>query len=337
MPRARKPTENELIRAFTRILGATESTARGVIVGVGDDTAVLRPPPGEDLLVTTDILVEGRHFERRWFTGRALGWRLAAVNLSDVAAMGGRPRYGVLSLALPSNVGAAYIHGIEKGVRDHLKAYDAVVVGGNVSGIESTLVCDLTLVGSCARGRAWRRTCNPGRDAIVAVGYLGDARAGLEMLRGDARASGTLVRAFKKPAPRLDVARLLAGDPAVHGAIDVSDGFSTDLIRVCEANRAGCEIDADALPVSPALARRCRRTDADPVSYAVKGGDDYALLLFVDVKKADRIADRIRDVLGVPASVVGRFTRSCGRYELLVGGRRRAMKPRGWDHFKRGR
>jgi thiamine-monophosphate kinase len=336
MPGKQKPTEKELIRDFARMIGTSRAPSKGVVVGVGDDTAVLRPPPGEDLLVTTDVLVEGRHFERAWLTGRALGWRLAAVNLSDIAAMGGRPRYGVLSLALPRNLSAAYVRGIERGVRDHLAAHDAVIVGGNVSGIESTLVCDLTLVGTCARDKAWRRTCRPDRDAVVVAGFIGDSRAGLGLLRRNPRAAGALVRAYKKPVPRLDVSRLLAEDPAVHGAIDVSDGLSTDLIRVCEGSAAGCEIDTGALPVSAALERYCRRTGSDPVSMALRGGEDYALILAVDAKHAVRVTDRITTVLGVPSRVIGRFTSRSGKYVLNRGGRRSTFSPEGWDHFARG-
>ena len=337
MSRNPKRSEGELIRGFTRMIQAKGISARGVVVGVGDDTAVLRPGSGEDLLVTTDILVEGRHFEREWFSGFALGWRLAAVNLSDIAAMGGRPRYGVLSLALPRNLDLAYVRAVERGVRDHLAVYDAVIIGGNISGIESTLVCDLTLVGTCGRGKAWRRTCRPEKDAIVVAGSLGDSRAGLEMLRRSKRASGRLVRAYKRPVPRLDVSALLAGDPAIRGAIDVSDGLSTDLIHICEASGAGCEIDARALPISRALATHSRRTGVDPVAVALDGGEDYALLLAVDTKRAHGVAARISRKLGVPSRVIGRFTAHTGRYVLIRDNRRTPFSSRGWDHFARGR
>jgi thiamine-monophosphate kinase len=333
MPRNPKPSETELIAQFARMIRAKKTPARGVVVGVGDDAAVLRPRAGEDLLVTTDILVEERHFKRAWFTGFDLGWRLAAVNLSDIAAMGGRPLYGLLSFALPADIAVAYVHGVERGVRDHLALFGAAIVGGNVSGIERTLVCDLTLVGACGRGKAWRRTCRPGKDAIVVAGGLGDSRAGLELLGKNKRATGALVKAYKKPVPRLDVATLLAGDPAIHGAIDVSDGFSTDVIHLCEASGAGCEVHAEALPVSGALEASCRRTGADPLSTALHGGEDYALILAVAARRAQATAARIERALGVPSRVVGRFTSSKKSYVLVRGGRREFFTARGWDHL----
>ncbi len=331
----RKTTERDLIAAFNRMIRAEHNPSRGVVIGVGDDAAVIRPDPGEDLLVTTDVLVENRHFKRSWLSGFELGWRLAAVNLSDIASMGGRPLYGVLSLALPDDAGANYIRAIERGVRDHLAAYRATIVGGNVSGIESTLVCDLTLIGACAKGRAWKRRCLPGRDSILVVGHLGESRAGLEILERDPRAAGRLVRAYKKPVPRLDVVRLLAGERAVHGAIDVSDGLSTDLIHICEASRAGCEIEADKIPISQALRAYCRGAGKDPLSLVLNGGEDYALILAVSSARAAPVAEKIEKHLRTPATVIGRFTKTRGAYHLIESGRRTRFAPGGWDHLAR--
>ena len=367
MPHKKKTSEKDLLLDFACMIAAKETSTRGIVVGVGDDTAVLRPHPKEDLLVTADILVENRHFKRAWFTGYELGWRLAAVNLSDIASMGGRPLYGILSLALPDGIPVKYVREIEQGVRDHLAHYGAAIVGGNVSGIESTLVCDLTLIGACGKGKAWRRTCRPGKDAIVVVGNLGEARAGLALLEKSgrrlagpraraqksgrslagqpARTEGPLVRAYKSPVPRLDAAHLLAhgsstrgrGDrtfaTAVHGAIDVSDGFSTDLIHLCEAARAGCEVDPRALPVSAALRAYGKRARKNPHSMALHGGDDYAIILAVDPRQATSVVVRIEEELGIPARIVGRFTKKKGRYELVQDGRREPFAAGGWDHL----
>jgi thiamine-monophosphate kinase len=312
---------------------------RGVVVGVGDDAAVVRARPGEDLLLTTDVQVEGRHFERDWLSGFDLGWRLAAVNLSDIAAMGGVPLYGLLALALPENLDVKYVKGIERGVRDHLAAWRASVVGGNLSGIDDVIVCDLTLIGSCARGKAWKRSCRPNRDAVVVVGNLGEAAAGHEVLAGRRKKSGRgkLIRAFRKPRPLLDVAQLLAGEKAIHGAIDVSDGFSSDLIHLCKSGDAGVEVDGLQLPLSKALHTFCQASGGVPLRYALDGGEDYALILSVDTKHAEEVASRIESSTGVTARVVGRFTPRKGAY-YLVGerGRRTRIVPRGWDHLARG-
>ena len=331
-----KISEDALLQAFKRIVDAGKATPRGVVVGVGDDAAVLRPRAGQDLLLTTDVQVEGRHFERSWLGGFDLGWRLAAVNLSDIAAMGGAPLYGLLSLALPSDLDLTYVKGIERGVRDHLAAWRASIVGGNVSGIDGLIVCDLTLVGACQKGRAWTRTCRPGRDAIVVAGSLGEAAAGHDILAGKRDKSGRkkLIHAFRKPRPLLDVARLLANDKAVHGAIDISDGFSSDLIRLCEGGGAGAEVDSGQLPLSKALHAFRQVNGRVPLQYALHGGEDYALILGVDARKASTVAERIERTTGVSARVVGRFTSTTGAY-YLVGerGRRTRLQARGWDHL----
>ncbi|MFQ5512653.1 MAG: thiamine-phosphate kinase [Candidatus Krumholzibacteriia bacterium] len=338
MARLLKTGERKLLQAFRRLVDARPAGARGIVVGVGDDTAVVRARGGEDLLITTDVQVEGRHFERDWLSGFDLGWRLAAVNLSDVAAMGGMPLYGLLSLALPATLDTAYVKGIERGVRDHLAAWRAAIIGGNVSGIDGVVVCDLTLVGSCEKGKAWRRTCRPNRDAVVVVGHLGDAAAGCEVLAGEQTRTGRgkLIRAFRKPRPLLDVARLLRGERAVHGAIDVSDGFSSDLIHLCEGNGAGAEVDARRLPLSKALHSYCQASGGVPLRYALDGGEDYALILSVDARQADAVAGRIEESTGVTTRVVGRFTGRRGAYHLNgERGRRTRIVARGWDHLAR--
>lgn len=331
----RNRSERELLREFEQMLG-TKRAGQGVIKGPGDDTAVIRPRAGEDLLYTTDTLVEGHHFERRWFTGRELGWRLAAVNLSDIAAMGGRPLHALMTLAVPPGVGKAYVLGIERGVRDHLKAHGAVIVGGNVSGIASTLVCDLTLIGSVRSGRFWTRAGVAG-DAVVVAGRLGESRAGLEVLRSTSRPATTarLIRAYKRPEPLLDVAGLLRGDASVRGAIDVSDGLALDLIRMCEAGRTGCVVETERLAPSRPLAAYCRRRRRQPLDYMLHGGEDYALILSVAPDRAEAVVEKIRRRSGVPAAVIGRFTKRRGHYDLVRSDlRSKPFKASGWDHFK---
>ncbi len=168
-------SEFELIESIARATGRAGRKAPGVVIGIGDDAAVMRPSAREDLVVTTDAMVEGSHFERTWLSPRDLGWRLAGANLSDIAAMGASPRWAVVSFMLPRSVSALYAEAIERGAAEHLARYGASVVGGNIASIEGPLVCDMTLVGTCARGRAWKRGGKAG-DAIVVAGVLGAAR-----------------------------------------------------------------------------------------------------------------------------------------------------------------
>jgi len=336
LARSRKTGEHELIEALGRLVRAKKTKTRGVVVGIGDDAAVVRPPSGEDLLMTTDAQIEGRHFRKEWFSGLELGWRLAAVNLSDIAAMGGKPLYGLLSLGIPGSVGAAYVKDVERGVRDHLAKFGAAVIGGNISGIEGPLVCDLTLVGSVPTGKAWRRRCRPDKDAIVVVGAIGEARAGLHMvgIKEPDRPFRRLVTAYKKPKPLLDAVSLLRRQKGIHGVIDVSDGLSTDLIHICHASNAGCEVDLRRIPLSKTLQEFSIDHGKVALQLALHGGEDYALILSVDIRRADAVVRAIRETAGLPAARVGRFVSRKGSYTLIGNrGRRMPLRPKGWDHL----
>lgn len=327
-------SEFALIEAIARDLRGRR--ARGVVAGIGDDAAVLRPLRGEDFVVTVDAMIEGRHFERAWMSWRAVGWRLAAINLSDIAAMGAEPKFALVSLAVPDHVSPHAVREIERGVAHHLGGYGAVIVGGNLSSTAGPLVCDLTLIGACRRGRAWKRSARPG-DAIVVAGELGAAAAGAALLSERPRPphNAPLVRACTRPVPRLDVAAALRGVTAVHGAIDVSDGLSSDLIHMCRGGRVGCEVRGASLPVPRAVTARCRAMNVDPVAWAMDAGEDYALVLAVAPKRAAEICRRI-DRAGARGTIVGRFTSRRGDYRLMdEGGRSRRFRPGGWDHFRR--
>jgi thiamine-monophosphate kinase len=334
----KRPSEKELIESISRIAAAKDGGSRNVVVGIGDDAAVIRCGAAQKLILTTDIQVENIHFKRKWFTGRELGWRLAAVNLSDIAAMGGKPSYALLSLAIPGDVSEDYVKAIESGAARHLARYGAEIIGGNVSRSEKQLVCDLTLTGVCATKKIWRRNCRPGRDAIVVVGLLGSARAGLALLEKPRvkKPYPALVRAYKKPRPLVDVASALRNELAVHGAIDVSDGFSTDLIRICEMSGAGCEVYPEEFSVEQSLVRFCKERGHDPGEWALHGGEDYALILSVAANRSQAVAKRITTNLGLPARVVGRFTKHKGCYELVSKtGAKETFTPEGWDHLSR--
>lgn len=325
-------SEFELIAAIARTARRSERGAKGVVVGIGDDAAVLRVSSREDLVVTTDSLVEGRHFERAWLTPREIGWKVAAASLSDIAAMGATPRWALVSLVLPSSVSALYAEAIERGVAEHLARYRATIVGGNIASTDGPLVCDMTLVGTHTRDSAWKRAAKKG-DAIVIAGTLGAAAAGVTLLR-ERRSNPTLLRAYRKPTPRLDVARALAGQKSIHGAIDTSDGLSSDLIHMCEASGLGCELDASALPIPPAVRAFCAARGKSAVAWALHAGEDYALLLSVDPQRAAAVCRMIRNS-GARASVVGCFTASRGVYGIIENGRVRKFEARGWDHLKR--
>lgn len=312
-------SEFDLIAAFTRALPLR---GEGVLVGAGDDAAVLRPAPGEDLVATVDAVVEGVHFDSR-FTPEDVGWKALAVNLSDLAAMGARPLWALVALAIPPGTRAAAVRRIASGLGACARAHRTAVVGGNVSRARELSVT-VTTLGAVPEGRpVLRAGARPG-DLVAVTGTLGDAALGLRP--GAPRA---LVSRQRRPAPRLAAGRALAG--IVRAAIDVSDGLAQDLGHVCRASGVGARIGLPDLPLSPAYRRMSRRLE-DPFAAALAGGEDYELVVAIpptSLARARAAARRAR----TPLTVIGRFVRGDG--VRVVGSRGESVPvPEGHDHLR---
>ena len=328
------PDEPRSLGEFERIrrLTAHLPEGRGVIVGPGDDAAVVRPSDGMDLVITTDSFVEGRHFQKTWARdasaletlAQAIGRRLAAANLSDVAAMAAVPRWAVVSFGL--NAGdPTWIESLERAAAAKLGEAGAAVVGGNLARVEGAEWYDLTLIGEVERGRAWTRRGARAGDWIAVTGAPGTAAAfealAMEHFAGRAsERSRALAALWSDPPARNAAARALAATGGVTAAIDISDGLSGDLAHLCEAGGVGAEIDEDAL-----------RSAAAPEGCFVPS-DDYELLLAVDPAKRDACADAAQGS-GAALAFIGRVT--SGR-ELRLrqnGGAVVPLPGHGYDHF----
>lgn len=385
------PGEFEMIRRLTAAL----TPGRGVIIGPGDDAAVVRPATGMDLVITTDTFIEDRHFRRIWFDllwhpsdlesqpNRApdlesrrgfapeiIGARLAAANLSDIAAMAAIPRWAVLSLGA-SGSDPGWLERVERGVSDALGREGAAIVGGNLSRVEGPEWYGLTLIGEVERGRAWTRAgARPG-DLVAITGSPGCAGAFVRFadswgLAPNAPILDPADSAFApwlRPASRVAAARALAGAGGVTAAIDLSDGFSGDLSHLCEASGVGAEIDESAWPHDVVLDRLARmlltkrtldREPRPPASWSelfqryeppdgepkqviddLRFGpsDDYELLLAVDPAKREECARAARET-GTPLAFVGHFTALPATLTLRrADGRTGPLPGRGYDHF----
>jgi thiamine-monophosphate kinase len=311
--------EFALIERFTRSLPLE---GEGVVVGPGDDAAVLRPRPGEDLVATVDAVVEGVHFDAR-HAPSDVGWKALAVNLSDLAAMGARPLHAVVALGLPAGTEAAVVAGIARGLGACARAHRVAIVGGNVSRARDLSVT-VTALGAVPQGRALLRAgARPG-DLVLVTGTLGDAALG--------RAAGApraLALRQRRPTPRVRAGVALAA--IARAAIDVSDGLAQDLGHLCRASGVGARIGVADLPLSPAYRRAARRL-ADPWGPALAGGEDYELVLAVapqSLAAARAAAARAR----TPLTAIGRFVR--GRGVRVVGERgERVSVPAGHDHLR---
>ena len=253
-----------------------------VLVPNGDDAAAFRLPPGEAAVVTTDSLVEGVHFDFGFSPARAVGRKLIGVNASDLAAMGARPRYALISVCADQGVSADRIAGIAAGIGEACHEEGIVILGGNTTRIAGPLVLSATLIGVAAEGRLLRRAGSVAGDRIYVTGTLGDARAALAVALGPKPSAGPLAEALlaRLIAPRARVAAglALAETGAVHGMCDVSDGLGKDLRRLLAGERLGARIDAAAIPISAALAEAAAGMGADPLAFALAGGEDYELL-----------------------------------------------------------
>jgi thiamine-monophosphate kinase len=316
---ARRPRDEfELIAAFTRALPLT---GEGVVLGPGDDAALLRPPRGEELVATVDAVEEGVHFDAR-FAPSDIGWKALAVNLSDLAAMGARPLWALVALGVPPGTAPARLAGVARGLGACARRFGVAVAGGNVTRAPG-LSLTVTVVGSVKRGKALRRAGAKPGDAVLVSGTLGEAALGLEP-----GAPPSLARRQRRPEPRLALGRALVG--LATAAIDVSDGLVQDLGHVCDASRVGASLRLAELPLSAAYRRRTAGRD-DPWKPALSGGEDYELCVTVPGPRVRRALDAARAV-GVPLSVVGTITRARGVQVARPGGGHHPVS-RGHDHL----
>lgn len=307
-----------------------------VALGIGDDCAVLRPGVGDEVLVTTDLLLEGRHFRRDLHSAESAGHRCLARGLSDLAAMGGRPIAAFLSLALPGamlrdEAGRAWIDGFLDGMRRLAERCAVPLAGGDTAEAPGDAVmADMVLVGSAPRGTALRRSGARAGDRLFCTGALGGAAAELRsMLAGmPSVAGGGQPQRF--PEPRLGVGEALRKKGLATAAIDVSDGIAVDLRHVCRASGVRAEVWEGALPVHPLAAVV---EDGERMRLVLGGGEDYELLF------AARSGVRVpRRVAGVAVTEIGRFLAvEEGVPEVVLVGEEgtREMEVRGWEHFVR--
>jgi thiamine-monophosphate kinase len=311
--------EFDLIDRFVRALPVR---GEGVQVGPGDDAAVLRLPPGEELVATVDAVVAGVHFGPG-YTPAEVGWKALAVNLSDLAAMGARPLHALVALGLPRGTPLRTVQGLARGLGACARAHHTAVVGGNVTRARDLSVT-VTALGAVPEGRALLRDgARPG-DLVALTGTVGDAALGLRP--GAARA---LVRRQRRPEPRLAAGRALAG--LARAAVDVSDGLAQDLGHLCAASGVGARIGLGELPLSPAY-RRAARGLADPYGPALNGGEDYELVLAIPPPALARAREAARRA-GTPLTVIGRFVRGKGVRVVDERGERLGV-PAGHDHLR---
>lgn len=280
-----------------------------VVAGVGDDTAALRPTPGRLLLATCDVQVERVHFNLDTTTPELLGRKCLAVNLSDVAAMGGVPRFALVSLGLPKDTPLAVVDGLYAGLRSIADEFDVDVVGGNVSSTPRGIFVDVTVLGEVEPDRVLYRSGARVGDLLIVTGHPGDSAGGLALLLDPEAvcphdAAERLKAAHRAPVPRVKAGRAIASTGLAHAMIDLSDGLAGDLGHVAAASGVGAILWEDELPLSASLRAAAVGLGRDPLDLALHGGEDYELLVATPRDAADEVLRAIRSA-GIDAAVVG--------------------------------
>lgn len=304
--------------------------------GIGDDGAVVHPGPANEYwVITTDTLLEGIDFRREWTTPYRLGRKSIAVNLSDLAAMGAKPRFFTVSLALPAGISKRWILEFYKGMNapDHSK--DAQLIGGDLSRSESGILITVTAVGeSLNRKVLYRSGGHPG-DLLYVTGILGRSAAGLKLLQSSggksrSRHKQEALRAHQMPEPRCETGIWLAQSGLVRCMMDLSDGLSVDLPRLCKASGVGAEIRPADLPIFS----ESRAWNCDPVKLALHGGEDYELIFAVPKSKR-RLLEKTYPSKFPAITEIGKLIGTTGKVWMLESGKRRRLPDQGYDHFRR--
>lgn len=299
------------------------------MLGIGDDCAVI-PAGDRDWLVTTDMLLEGTHFLREGISPCDLGWKSLAVNISDIAAMGGEPMASFLSLGVPEGISLEYVDEFLRGFRDLSRKWSVPLLGGDTTraaGKDGKMAINVGILGHCPSGQAKLRSAALPGDGIYVTGTLGDSSAGLELiLKGTGEEYPYLLERHTRPEPRMEEGRILGSMKEVHAMMDISDGIASDLNHILKASGAGAGIELDALPMSGQLKSWASENGVRPEEKAIAGGEDYELLF--TAAEGTPIPEAVK------ATRIGTIVSGSGiRY--FKNGRETGWSPEGFDHFKK--
>jgi len=319
------------------------STGQSLVAGIGDDAAVLRNSAGKETVISADLLVEDIDFRRTTTPPYLLGHKALAVSLSDIAAMGSRPLWSIVSIGVPEDIWESdFVDHLYDGLLDLANRYGVQLVGGDTSRTNERVVIDSIVAGECSAGFAVMRSgARPG-DQIFVTGSLGAAAAGLRLIERGAhlaeqnladedsqKLDHVLLRQLR-PEPRVGWGIVLGEERRATSMIDLSDGLSSDLNRICAASNAGALIDASLLPVDDRVTELCGRRALDPLQLALHGGEDFELLFTV---KPEQVARLPRRVDGVEITRIGQITAASEGIKISEGTRTWDLEPAGWKHF----
>ncbi len=328
-----------LIERIRQALPAAVARSANLVLGIGDDTAVWTPPAGEQLLITTDALIEGVHFDLAWDNWEGLGWKSLAVNISDIAAMGGEPALAEISLGLPPDTAVDDVLDFYRGMAEAARIFGVVIGGGDVVGSPKAVAIGVTVIGHTRGGRFLSRSGARAGDVIAVSGTLGAAAAGLELLqlseddaRRDSASAESLINALLGPAPRVALGQQLLQLGAT-SAMDLSDGLLGDLPKLLDASNVAADIRAGDIPVAAAVRALFPETWQD---LALRGGEDYELLFTAPPRAMDPIetaAEQLDQTITTIGSIRARGDSPHRLSIVLNNGERVPAETGAFDHF----
>jgi thiamine-monophosphate kinase len=316
------------------IKGFDRHTGQGLLLGIGDDTSAWAAETGVQL-ATTDTLVQGVHFIPDVTSWQELGWKALAVNLSDIAAMGGEPWYALITLGLPSDTEVENIKELYRGMLEIARQYGVVIAGGDIVG-SPVFFITLALIGGAQKGLDYpsnmlRRSAAMRGDLVAVTGYLGAAAGGLKMLQQgitfDLETTAYLKEAHLRPKPRIEAGKALL-KAGISAAMDISDGLLADLSKLCQASAVAACIQADQVPVHPLLKAGFGE---ESLTLALSGGEDYELLF----TGTEEVVERARGLIQEPVAVIGKIVEGKAGQVSVIDRSRKLIQPSkgGWDHF----
>jgi thiamine-monophosphate kinase len=307
-----------------------DASWQSLLIGIGDDAAVWQVDSAVQL-ATTDSLVQDTHFDLNIVTWEELGWKAIAVNLSDIAAMGGAPKYALISLALPGELQIDNVSSLYHGMARIASQFGVAIVGGNIASADKATI-NVTVLGTLESASALTRSAAVPGDQIAVTGYLGLSAAGLRMLKQnlkfDVETTQLLREAHLTPMPRIDEGQILL-HRGVKAAIDISDGLIADLTHICQASKVSARIKQNELLIHPALKKNFK---SDYLQLALSGGEDYELLFTA----SNLIMNRLKKVMPCPITVIGEITQGKPGQVIVTDadGNIVPWQKAGWEHFK---
>lgn len=307
-----------------------------VFRGVGDDTAVINLNRHKYLLYTCDTQVEGTHFLLSFTTPYLLGRKSMAINVSDIASMGGTPSFALISLILPPETELSFLRELYRGLVEEGNKWEVTIVGGNISRTNGPLTVDISLLGEVKKKYLILRSGAKKGDLILITGHPGWSAAGLKLLQDNkTKDFPELIGAHLSPIPRLKEAQIIASFPEVSSMIDVSDGVLQDLGRILKESSVGATIWEESLPINESLKKSAEVLGEEAINLFLNGGEDYELIFTVSPDNSEKIIKKVKKETGTDLSLIGEINDHLPNISMITKSKEKiSITPGGWDHFK---